>query len=33
MFKLQTGLGSLIGTIGGNILSEIFIWRDKALKK
>jgi len=29
MFKFQTKLGSLIGTIGGSILGKIFVLYDK----
>ncbi len=31
MFKFQTKLGSLIGTIGGSVLEGIFVFRDKII--
>ncbi len=31
MFKFQTKLGSLIGSIGGDILGEVFVLRDKLI--
>ena len=33
MFKFQTKLGSLIGSIGGDVLGGIFVLRDKIMHK